>query len=274
MAITSVQPTAGHTVHASYRAGFIVLSYFVSLIGCTTALELLHRRTSRHGAFNWYSLSLKKPSVNNMADRLLRYLLSTSSITMGGIGIWCMHFIGNRAIVLGDGMSDAQLLYNSGFTALSFFLPIGVLLGAFYLLGVTEKHDQIYIVLSGILTGAAVCGMHYVGQLGITNYHCHYLVGHIIGSAIIAVFASLVALSVFFRFRAAWTNQWWKRLSCASILACAVSGMHWTATVGTSYRFKGEKYNTGSGLSRSQTVIICTILVSRPERRSRADAEP
>ena len=175
-----------------------------------------------------------------------------------------MHFIGNRAITLGDGRSQAQIVYNSGFTAVSFFLPIGVLLGAFYLLGVTESNNQVYIAGSGILTGAAVCGMHYVGQLGIANYHCHYRAGNVVGSAIIAVLASLVALSVFFRFRAAWTNQWWKRLFCASILACAVSGMHWIATVGTSYTFKGLEYDYGSGLSRSQTVIICAVLVSLP----------
>ena len=46
----------GPTVYASYRAGYIVLSYFVSLVGCSTALELLHRRTSRKGAYNWSGL--------------------------------------------------------------------------------------------------------------------------------------------------------------------------------------------------------------------------
>lgn len=38
----------------SYSAGFLVLSYFVSFIGCATTLELLHRRTSRFGIYNWY----------------------------------------------------------------------------------------------------------------------------------------------------------------------------------------------------------------------------
>ena len=43
-------------VGASYDAGFVVLSYIVSLVGCVTTLELLHRRTSRHGAYNWYDI--------------------------------------------------------------------------------------------------------------------------------------------------------------------------------------------------------------------------
>lgn len=37
----------------NYNAGFIVLSYLVSLVGCVTTLELQHRWTSPHGAVYW-----------------------------------------------------------------------------------------------------------------------------------------------------------------------------------------------------------------------------
>lgn len=43
----------GQKAHARYNAGYIVLSYIVSLAGCVTTLELLHRRTSRLGLYNW-----------------------------------------------------------------------------------------------------------------------------------------------------------------------------------------------------------------------------
>ena len=170
-----------------------------------------------------------------------------------------MHFIGNRAIVLDNGKPSRQILYSSGFTALSFFLPIIVLLKAFYLLGSTSKAKPLFIILAGILTGTAVCGMHYLGDYGISNYYCVYHVGNIVGSAIIAVAASLIALSIFFRLRETWTDSWWKRALCAAILACAVSGMHWTAAVGTLYRYKGSRAG-GSGTNRTQTVIICAAL--------------
>lgn len=173
-----------------------------------------------------------------------------------------MHFIGNRAIVLAKGESDEQIVYSSLFTAVSFFLPIVVLLGAFYILGASEKATPYYIALSGTLTGLAVCGMHYVGQLGISNYLCSYRVAFVVGAGVIAVFASVVALSVFFRLRQTWTNSWWKRGLCGSVLACAVSGMHWTATAGTSYKFRGRANAASGQLSRTQTVIVCTVLVS------------
>lgn len=180
---------------------------------------------------------------------------------MGGIGIWCMHFIGNRAIVLGNGEADVQVLYNVAFTGTSFVLPVVVLLFAFYAVGVEEKAGYLRILLGGLLTGSSVCGMHYVGQLGISNYRCSYHVANVVGSAIIAIFSSTAALGIFFRWRASWTDSWWRRGICACLLAGAVSGMHWTAAVGTTYLDHNRGVMKGTQLSRSQVVIVCTVLV-------------
>ncbi|RAQ65481.1 MHYT domain signaling protein [Aspergillus flavus] len=234
-------PVERAPIGVSYLAGFIFLSYVISMMGCTTTLELLHRRTARAGLYNWY-------------------LLLTSSVAMGGVGIWCMHFIGNRAIVLGNGESDIQILYSVTFTGVSFVLPVIVLLAAFYAIGTSEKAGYIRIITGGVLTGCSVCGMHYIGQLGIANYHCSYRAANVAAAAIIAVFASTTALSIFFRWRATWTDSWWRRGICGCLLAAAVSGMHWTAAVGTSYRNHDPSVNKGGQLSRTQTVIICAVL--------------
>jgi NO-binding membrane sensor protein with MHYT domain len=145
---------------------------------------------------------------------------------MGGISIWCMHFIGNRAVVLGSGVRIFQIAYNPGYTALSFFVPILVLLAAFLAVGSNDSVSWIRLVLGGTLAGLAICGMHYLGQAGISNYTSVYNIGNVVGSAIIAIFASITALTVFFLLRATWTNSWWKRAGTGAILAGAVSGMH------------------------------------------------
>ncbi|OKL63470.1 hypothetical protein UA08_01797 [Talaromyces atroroseus] len=214
-----------------YSGGYIALSYVVSATGSITCLELLHRRSSRSGLFN----------------------------CMGGIGIWSMHFIGNRAILLGDGSDADQISYNIPFTMVSLVLPIIVLSTAFYAISFEEKPGAVRLLSGGFLTGAAVCAMHYIGQLGISNYHCSYAAGNIVGAALIATVAATIALSVFFRWKASWTNSWWRRMLCAGLLSIAVSGMHWTATVGTSYRRIPGVSGLGQ-LSRSQTVIICAAL--------------
>lgn len=171
-----------------------------------------------------------------------------------------MHFIGNRAIVLGEGEADVQAMYNVAFTGTSFVLPVVVLLFAFYAVGVEEKAGYIRILIGGLLTGSSVCGMHYIGQLGISNYRCSYHVANVVGSAVIAIFSSTAALGIFFRWRASWTDSWWRRGICACLLAGAVSGMHWTAAVGTIYR-DHRMIMKGTQLSRSQVVIVCTVLV-------------
>jgi len=172
-----------------------------------------------------------------------------------------MHFIGNRAIVMAGGKPDMQIGYNTSFTSLSFLLPIVVLSGAFYLLGATDRINRYYIAFAGVLMALAVVSMHYVAQLGISNYYCHFRAGHVVGASIISLFASMAALNIFFRIRETWTDSWWKRALCGLVLACSVSGMHWTATVGTSYRFKGFGSSPTDPLSGKQTVIVCTTLV-------------
>ena len=181
---------------------------------------------------------------------------------MGAVAIWSMHFIGNRAINMADGEADMQILYSPIFTAGSFFLPICAVAIAFYLFTITENVSIIGTLAGGFLSGMAICGMHYLGQGGISNYHAEYEIAYIIGSAAVAVVAATIALGVFFYFKSAWTNTVWKRMSCALLLAVAVSGMHWIATVGTVYRLKAVDSANVDGLGRRTTVVVVLCLAS------------
>ncbi|KAI5456222.1 hypothetical protein BGZ63DRAFT_435738 [Mariannaea sp. PMI_226] len=230
----------GRAVAQSYNAGFVVLSYLVSLIGAASTLELINRRTGLKGLFN-------------------HLLLLSSAVTMGGISIWCMHFIGNAAINLANGEPELQVEYSTGFTAISFFVPIIVLLAAFVAVGTNNRVSWWRVTVGGILCGATICGMHYLGNASITNYVCIYRPAYVVGAATISVVASIVALAMFFIFRAMWATSWWKRTISAVVLAGAVSGMHWCAAVGTRYRLVNIKSKKNK-LSRSATVIIVIFL--------------
>lgn len=181
---------------------------------------------------------------------------------MGGIAIWCMHFIGNRAIQMADGEAPLQIAYSSGFTAFSFFMPILVLVAAFVAIGTNDKVSWWRVAIGGTLAGAAICGMHYLGNASINNYVCIYNIANVVGAALIAVAASIIALSLFFVFRAGWTSSWWKRIISAVLLAGAVSGMHWCASTGTSYKLIALAGDNNQ-LSRNETVIVVICLVSR-----------
>ncbi|KAI0411355.1 hypothetical protein F5X98DRAFT_368119 [Xylaria grammica] len=201
--------------------------------------QLINRRTSRNGFLN-------------------HVFLVSAAVTMGGISIWSMHFVGNQAIVLANNQPELQIVYSSRFTAVSFFIPIIVLLTAFVATGTNNHVSYWRIGGGGTLAGGAICGMHYIGNASIDNYSCHYDVPNVIGSAIIAVVASNAALSMFFLSRASWSNSWWKRGLSGIVLACAVSGMHWCASTGTNYRLL--KLNMSDHYSRNTVVIVVTVL--------------
>lgn len=175
---------------------------------------------------------------------------------MGAVAIWCMHYIGNRAIEMLNGERELQIEYSSSYTAGSFFLPICVVALAFYYLDQTDHVTVLGTLLGGFLTGLAVCGMHYTGEVGISNYSISYSWKCVLGSAIIAVAANTAALGVFFYFTTTWTNSLWKKIGCALLLAASVSGMHWVASVGTYYRLEAK----ASSACLSKEGIVITVL--------------
>ncbi|XWW98907.1 hypothetical protein V2A60_006911 [Cordyceps javanica] len=229
----------GKTVPYSFHAGFVCLSYAVSLVGAGSTLELMRRRTSHKGLHNFL-------------------LLAGAAMCMGGIAIWSMHFIGNRALFILDGQADLQVAYSTGLTVASMFVPILVLLLAFLAVTNNDRVQWWKISLSGFLSGGAICGMHYLGNASISNYRCTYTIAYVVGAAIIAVSASTAALAVFFVFESSWKTAWWRRVLCAAVLAGAVSGMHWCASVGTQFVLVGRR--SGNGMSRDTTIIIVICL--------------
>ncbi|KAK5634999.1 hypothetical protein RRF57_010711 [Xylaria bambusicola] len=234
-----LQRYEGHIVPRSFNPGFVGLSYVVSFIGAVSTLELINRRTSRNGLLNHIYLVI-------------------GAVAMGGISIWSMHYVGNRAIVLAQDQYELQIVYSSKFTAVSFFIPILVLLAAFVAIG-TNNHVSFWrLGIGGSLAGGAICGMHYLGNASIENYSCQYDTVNVVGSAIIAVVASNAALAFFFLWRASWKNSWWKRGISGAVLAGAVSGMHWCASTGTNYRL--VKLNISNQFSRNTVVIFVTVL--------------
>ncbi|CEG71077.1 hypothetical protein RMATCC62417_06867 [Rhizopus microsporus] len=197
-----------------FDGGIIFVSYIISVIGAQTTLELLTRRTHIHGLYNWF-------------------LLASASFTMGAVGIWSMHFIGNNSMTLWADDASYQLSYEAGYTFASLVVAIVCMFISFAFVGVTEKAQLIRIIPSGIFTGCGIACMHYLGQFAVEYFVIGYKRAYVIGAIIIACIAVTIALYIFFKLRENWTDTWYKRLGCAMLMAVAVCGMHYTALVGT-----------------------------------------
>jgi NO-binding membrane sensor protein with MHYT domain len=116
------------------------------------------------------------------------------------------------------------------------------------------------LVVTGLTAGLSIMAMHYVGNLGTSNYHLQHNRKNIIGAAAIAVFDCWFSFTIFFHLRERWMDDWWLRLPCSVLLAAAVSGMHWTAATGTTYRLKVEHVLDRD--TQDLNVILACVLVS------------
>lgn len=218
---------------------------------------------------------------------MIRVQVAGCAVSFGLVAIWCMHFVGNRAIVLGDGEDAIQLYYSeltvvftfiwvteanivaslgATYTAVSAILPvvvifIGLLIAdRFYRGGKGAVVRFASLLVCGLCAGAAVTEMHYLGNNGTTNYHLHLNWAFVIGAALIAVGACVLSFGLFFHWSKLWMNNIWRRTLVACFLALAVSGMHWTAAAGTWYEIRG--YHVGPGQQRNTNLIISLCLVS------------
>lgn len=73
---------------------------------------------------------------------------------MGGVGIWCMHFIGNNSLTITLANGEVRALYYSpGFTFLSLIVAIVTMFLAFAFVGITEEAKIVRIVPSGVIAG-------------------------------------------------------------------------------------------------------------------------
>lgn len=173
-----------------------------------------------------------------------------------------MHYVGNWSIVMGDGEASLQLLYSPGWTALSAFIPILALFIAFASADRRYKGGAtffFYLLAPGILAGAAVCGMHYAGNYGISNYVPHFRAGYVAGSILIACFACVAALASLFILQDLWMSSFPLRLVVAIVLAATVSAMHWVATMGTFYTVRSGKHYHAS--ARTTNFILAVVVV-------------
>ena len=185
-----------------------------------------------------------------------------ASLSMGGVAVWSMHFVGNRAVDLDTGAPAHQISYNVGFTVGSFLLAVLIMGVAFWIFSLSDVVSLARVLGGGTINGLGICGMHYLGQGGIANYTPIYDWRFIVAAVIVAVTASSAALGYFFYFTSLWRNAWYRRLGCATALAAAVSGMHWTATAGTAYRFMRPSKESKRSRRAIIVVVACLVIES------------
>ena len=172
-----------------------------------------------------------------------------------------MHFVGNAAIILGDGSRDLQPVYSAGFSTLSAIIPVVTIVVALRVSDMRHKGPKTRfasLLAAGIVGGCAIYGMHYTGNIGITNYRTHAdprTIGGAIGIGCVSMTAVVFGVSTL---RDSWLNTFRWRFICALIIAVAVPGLHFEASLKITYIF--ETPNRGSAVAQYLNVIVSSVL--------------
>ena len=223
----------------NYDLMLVMLSIFVAITGALTGLAV--------------TAGYDQGGRRTYASALIK-----GAIIIGG-SIWSMHFIAMLAVRF-----PVVIDYNFVETVLSLYVAImGTGLGLYVVSRL--RAGRASIPLGGLLMGAAIGGMHYLGMHAMRGCGAAYTQGGVIASLAIAVVASAIAL--WFTFRKRGTPE---TLFGGVMLGLTISSMHYTAMVATSFSYLPVTFvtsapllsqNTLAFIIASSTFAICGIFL-------------
>ncbi|MGW0201382.1 MHYT domain-containing protein [Nonomuraea sp. NPDC003201] len=186
--------------HFTYGLLTPLLAYVMSCIGSMLGLRLTAQAHASRGGSR------------------VRWLLG-AAISIGGTGIWVMHFIA----MMGFEVEGTQIKYDVWLTVASAVVAI-VVVGTGLLLVSYGGGRVLALLGGGLLTGLGVASMHYLGMYAMNmSAHVSYDRLTVAASVVIAVVAATVALWFTLRVK----KPIWITLA-ALVMGVAVSGMHYT----------------------------------------------
>jgi NO-binding membrane sensor protein with MHYT domain len=200
-------------------------------------------------------------------------ILFLMAISIGGCAIWSMHFTGMTALRIEDGNGERVTLdYNSGVTIISLLVAVIFVYIGLYISSrdrvFTKDKEELFrmlmadaqnhslkslkdkstlyrlavlkglspLAIGGMVTGAGVCVMHYIGMMALTApVTIKWNPGLVVLSVIIAVVASIAAFWILFRLLPLFPAYESLRVGSSLIMAIAVCGMHYTGMMAATY---------------------------------------
>lgn len=148
----------------------VAVSFVVALVAGATGLSLT-----------------KDLSTRSVPQRKLAVALA--SIALGG-GIWSMHFVAMLGLQL-----PILFYYDAAITLASALIAILMVGLALMLLHFTERSKGM-IVAAGVIVGAGILTMHYVGMAGMQLCRPVYTAFGVISSSVLAIVACVLAFGV------------------------------------------------------------------------------
>jgi NO-binding membrane sensor protein with MHYT domain len=188
--------------HFAMGDWLLVLAYLTSAIGCFLGLTCtLHARyaVDARTRLGWLGLA---------------------SLSIGGVGIWLMHFIA----MLGFATPGMPVRYDLFWTMLSAILAVISVFGGLLVFGVRARFAWWRLFTGGFIMGGAVNLMHYTGMWAL---RIKGTIGYNPGLVLLSIVIAVVAATAALWFTVA-VDKPVHRLAAGLVAGVAVTGMHYT----------------------------------------------
>ncbi|HEX6911782.1 MAG TPA: MHYT domain-containing protein [Longimicrobium sp.] len=246
----------------SYNPALVAFSVLIAVFASYTALALAARVHAARGRFR------------------LAWLVG-GSVAMG-IGIWSMHFVGMLAHRL-----PVPITYDVPLWLLSMAVAVGASAVALWTVA-RPRLPRMAFAGAGLLMGAAIAGMHYVGMAAMRiPGRIGYDARLVAASVTLAVAAAGAALGLFLRTRGDdGPGGPLRKAGAAVVMGLAIAGVHYTAMAAARFTLSPETVHVpqdhvlrteglaGGVIVGTLVLLGITLLGALVDRRMRArDAE-
>jgi NO-binding membrane sensor protein with MHYT domain len=191
-----------HIHHFEMGRWLLALAYLTSVAGC--ALGLACTLQARYA----------------VTSRTRIAWLALAAVSIGGVGIWVMHFIA----MLGFATPGLPVRYDIPRTALSAVLAVVAVFLGLLTFGVRASFARWRLLVAGVITGLAVALMHYTGMWAV---QIKGTIGFNPGLVVLSVAIAVVAATAALWFTVG-LDRLVPRLLAGLVMGVAVTGMHYT----------------------------------------------
>lgn len=145
--------------------------------------------------------------------------LALAALSLGGTGIWVMHFIA----MLGFSIPGREVRYDVPLTLASMLLSV-LVVGIGLALAIGGGSRRSTLLAGGAITGTGVGGMHYLGMAAMkTSQPITYDARIVALSLVVAIIAATAALWAALHVRGVKAT-----VAAVPVMGLAVTGMHYT----------------------------------------------
>ncbi|MET0267227.1 MAG: MHYT domain-containing protein [Duganella sp.] len=205
---------------------------------------------------SWMGLQVVNQAKAATTRGLRVTMLATGSLALG-CGVWAMHFIGMLAFNL-----CTTVEYDPGITMLSVLPSFAASWVALTIISRRELTTAA-LLTGGVLTGAGIGAMHYTGMAAMRmNFGLHYDPAMFALSIVVAVALATLAIWIRFGLRSlhGHVRSGSLGLLSASIMGCAIAGMHYTGMAAA--RFTGPAASAAATAQNSTFLALAITMIT------------